>query len=193
VLSTYKDHPLASSIVGLNISNEKRGFGAAVKAVIMAKNDFKHDRGPRTEEEFDTATTGMQETLETCMKALGFFTEHPIRQVVDHDVARTGEVRLRCLTLVGDHPGLPQEEIAHRTPLAKRDLFIAAAGAGWVSLFPLLVVHNCPRCKTRETFFLDKWDRTANTAMRKSFERGHEEETKEVVQNMSAWLNAAPK
>lgn len=192
VLSTYKDHPLASNIVRLNISAEKRGFGAAVKALITAKNDFKHDRGPRTEEDFATATKSTQETLKGCIRALAFFTEFPIRQVVDHDVTRTGEVRLRCLAMVGDHPGLPQEEVTHRTPLPKRDLYIAAAGVGWVSLFPLLVARNCPSCKTRETFFLDKWNRKNNTAMRKSFERGHEEETKEVVPNMASWIEASP-
>jgi hypothetical protein len=117
VLSTYKDHELASSIVGLQITAEKRGFGAAVHKLITAKNDFKHDRGPRTEEEFESTTKDMQKTLDACIKALAFFTEHPIRQVVNFDVTRTGEVTLRCLALVGDHPGLPQEEIIYRTPL----------------------------------------------------------------------------
>lgn len=151
---------------------------------------FKHDRGPRTEEEFVAAAKEIQGTLDACITALAFFTEYPIRQVVDHDVTRTGEVRLRCLSLVGDHPGLPQEEITHRVPLPKRDLYISAAGVGWVPLFPLLVAKNCPRCKTRETFFLDKWDRGKGLASRKSFERGHEDETDEVVQNMKGWLEA---
>src|ERR1035441_5638293 len=102
VLGAYKDHPLASSIVDLHIAAEKRGFGAAVQKLITAKNDFKHDRGPRTEEEFEGATKDMQQTLDTCIKALAFFTEHPIRQVIDHDVTRTGEFKLRCLALVGD-------------------------------------------------------------------------------------------
>jgi hypothetical protein len=188
ILSTYKDHALASSIVGLHITAEKRGFGAAVQKLITAKNDFKHDRGPRTEEEFESTTKEMQQTLDACIKALAFFTEHPIRQVVDFDVTRTGEVKLRCLALVGDHPGLPQEEVMYRTPLTKRDLYIAVAGVGWVSLFPLLVARNCQRCKTRETFFLDKWNRKKGIAMRKSFERGHEEETDEVIANMTGWI-----
>jgi hypothetical protein len=189
VLSTYKGHALASSIVGLHIAAEKRGFGAAVQKLITAKNDFKHDRGPRTEEEFESATKDIQHTLDTCIKALAFFTEHPVRQVIDFDVTRTGEVKLRCLALVGDHPGLPQEEIMYRTPLTKRDLYIAAAGVRWIPLFPLVVARNCRSCKTRETFFIDKWNRAKGIAMRKSFERGHEEETDEVVANMSSWLD----
>jgi len=166
VLSTYKDHPLASSIVELRITKQVQGFGAAVNGLIEAKNDFKHDRGPRTEEEFAVATKGTQDTLLTCIKALGFFTEHPIRQVVDDDITRTGEVRLRCLVLVGDHPGLPQEEATHQNPLPKRDLHIAAGGVGWVPLFPLMLAKNCPNCKTRERYFLDKWDRSKGIGFR---------------------------
>ena len=193
VLNTYRDHSLASSIVRLNIMTVKRGFGAAIERLIIAKNDFKHDRGPRTEEDFGAATKEVQQTLDACIKALAFFTEHPIRQVVDSDVTRAGETKLRCLALVGDHPGLPQEEIKYRIPLTKRDLYITAAGVGWVPLFPLLVARNCRTCKSRETFFLDKWSRENRVAMRKSFERGHEEETDEVVANMTGWLDAAPK
>jgi hypothetical protein len=185
VLSTYKDHPLSASIVRLHITAEKRAFGAAVQQIIAAKNDFKHDRGPRTEEECDARTKEMQRTLDDCITALAFFTEYPIRQIIDVDVTRTGEVKLRCLTLVGDHPGLPQEEVPYRIALPKRDLYIAAAGVGWVPLFPLLVARNCRTCKTRETFFLDKWNRKKGTAMRKSFERGHEEETNEVIEHMA--------
>jgi hypothetical protein len=192
VLSTYKDHPLASSIVGLHIMTVKRGFGASIEKLITAKNDFKHDRGPRTEEDFESATKDVQQTLDACIKALAFFTEYPIRQVVDFDITRAGEVKLRCRSFVGDHPGLPQEEITYRTPLTKRDLYIAAAGVGWISLFPLLVARNCRTCKTRETFFLDKWNRKNGIAIRKSFERGHEEETNEVVSNMRGWLDSAP-
>jgi hypothetical protein len=191
VLSTYKDHPLAASIVGLQITSEKRGFGMAAKKIITAKNDFKHDRGPKTDEELVSACKDFQETLQSCIKALGFFTEYPIRQVVDHDVTRNGDVLLRCLALVGDHPGLPQEEVRYDKPLHKLDLYIDAGSVGWVALFPLLVARNCPSCKTRETFFLDKWDRDAGTSLRKSFERGHVEETKEVVEHMAPWLAAA--
>jgi hypothetical protein len=64
----------------------------------------------------------VQQTLDACIKALVFLTEYPIRQVVDFDLTRAGEVKLSCLSLVGDHPGLPKEVITYRTPLTKRDL-----------------------------------------------------------------------
>lgn len=172
VLGTYKDHPLASSIVGLHITAEKRGFGAAVQKLITTRNDFHHDHGsrPSTEEEFEAATKDLQQTLDGCIKALAFFTEYPIRQVVDFDMTRAGEVKLRCLSLVGDHPGLPQEELKYRAPFTKRDLYIAAGDIGWVPLFPLLVARTCPTCKTRETFFLDRWNRKRDVAIRVSNE-----------------------
>ena len=78
--------------------------------------------------------------------------------------------------------------------LPKRDLYIdAGEGIHWVPLFPLVVAKNCPNCKTRETYFLDKWNRNKNIAYLKSFERGHEEATNDIVQHMGAWLDAAPK
>jgi hypothetical protein len=192
VLATYKDHPLASRLVALQITSPKRGFGAAIEKLITAKNDFKHDRGPRTEEDMTAATRDAQKSLDECMKSLAFFTEFPIRQVVDYEVARTGAIRLKCLSLVGDHPGLRQEEVAYNKILPKRDLYIdAGEGIGWISLFPIMVAKNCPHCKTRETYFLDKWDRNRNIGFFKSYERGHEEKGSDIFEQMHGWLQAS--
>jgi hypothetical protein len=48
VLAGYENDPLASAIKRLNIRSEKkeRSFGANMAALIRAKNDYKHDRGP---------------------------------------------------------------------------------------------------------------------------------------------------
>jgi hypothetical protein len=98
-------------------------------------------------------------------------------------------LRVKCLSFVGDHPGLRQEELPYHKPLPKKDLYLAAGeGIGWVPLFPVLVARNCPNCKTRETYFLDKWDREKGIASLKSFERGHEEKANDVVENMESWL-----
>ena len=45
------DEPLARAIYGLKIRSEDKGFGRDVGALIRAKNDFKHDRGPKTLED----------------------------------------------------------------------------------------------------------------------------------------------
>lgn len=79
VFASYDDNPTALAIKGLNIRSEKKGFGADVAALIRAKNDFKHDRGPVVLEDIAEASREVQEKLKRCMEALAFSTSHPIR------------------------------------------------------------------------------------------------------------------
>lgn len=109
--ATYEE-PLAHSIHMLNIRAEKKKFGADISYLIQAKNDYKHDRGPKILEDFKEATKETQERLWRCMQALEFFTEYPIRQVEDFDVSRNGDkFFLKCLRYIGDHPSFHQEEV----------------------------------------------------------------------------------
>ncbi len=73
------DEPLARAIYGLKIRSEDRGFGRDVGALIRAKNDFKHDRGPKTLEDTLAASEEIQETIRRCMRALDFFAAYPMR------------------------------------------------------------------------------------------------------------------
>jgi hypothetical protein len=41
---------------------------------------------------------------------------------------------------------------------------------------------NCPNCKTRETYLIDKWDASRTIAYVKSFERGHSEEKTDIAE-----------
>jgi len=77
----YEDDPLALAIKGTNIRSEKkeRSFGANMTALIRAKNDFKHDRGPVVLEEIAKASVEVQDRLRCCMEALAFSTAYPIR------------------------------------------------------------------------------------------------------------------
>ncbi len=188
VFATYKDDPLAEYIHRLNINSDKKGFGSDVAALIKAKNDFKHDRGPTVEEEIFKATQDTQERLRRCMEALAFFTEYPIRQVLDVNPSRRGSTTtLKCLRFIGDHPGLPQEEIILHKALHKGDLFLDAGRQEWVPLYPFINAITCSKCKTRETYFIDKWDTEKGTAYAKSFERGHPESCREIAEELADW------
>lgn len=97
----HKTHSLASAICGLNTGSEKKGFGADVAALISARNDFHHGRGPLTDEEIATASKDAQERLQRCMEALSFLTQYPIRLVQDFDLdRRSGQFWLKCLARV---------------------------------------------------------------------------------------------
>ena len=125
------------------------------------------------------------------MQDLAFLTEHPIRLVRDLDVARgTRSVVLHTLRCEGDHPGFPQERIGYPEPLTKNDLYIEVEPGHWVPLFPFVVPRNCPTCKTREIYFVDRWPGKGCPALLKSFERGHTVESNEVGEGFEIWSNA---
>lgn len=194
VFADYKDHPLAASVNRLNIGSDRKGFGRDIAALIKAKNDFKHDRGPNVETEIIKATQETQETLKRCMELLTFFTEYPIRQILDINFPRRGTtVNLSCLRYTGDHPGLPQEDInlpretVLRADLRKGDLFLDTGTLGWIPLHPFISSMSCPACKARETYSIDKWDRQRGTVEIKSFERGHSDTSSEIAEALATW------
>jgi hypothetical protein len=86
---------------------------------------------------------------------------------------------------MGDHPGLAQEELAFPRPLPRGDLFIDLGGENWVPLYPFVSVKVCPSCRTREIYFIDKWEN--GRIKLKSFERGHVEWDPNMVQDLEAW------
>jgi hypothetical protein len=188
IFAAYKDFPLASAIQRLNIGSEKKGLGPKAKQLVEALNDFKHHRGPTVEEDYVKASKEVEAALVDAMERIAFFTEYPIRQVQDINVRRRSEkVDLKCLRYTGDHPGLPQEEVVFDRPLHKGDLFIDLGRQGWISLYPFITSMNCPNCKTRETYLIDKWDEGRGVAYLKSFERGHSESKKEIADALLDW------
>ena len=194
VFASYEDEPLALAIKGANIRSEKkeRSFGANITALIRAKNDFKHDRGPVVLEEIAEASVEVQDRLRRCMEALAFSTAYPLRQVEDFDVARRGSgVILKCLRYMGDHPSFPQEEVPFRQALPRGDLFLDLGQRGWTPLFPFMITMTCSHCKARETYFIDAWDTRRGTARMKSFERGHTMNSAEVSEALEEWASSA--
>lgn len=193
VFADYEDNSLALSIKSLGIRSEKKqqSFGANVAALIKAKNDYKHDRGPVVLEDIADASREVQGRLKLCMEALEFSTNYPIRQVEDFDVARRGGgVILKCLRYTGDHPSFPQEEIPYERALPRGDLFLDQGQHGWTPLFPFMTTMTCSHCKARETYFIDAWDTKRGVARMKSFERGHTTISSEVSEALAEYSNS---
>ena len=188
VFRRYEDNPLASAIQELGAdSPEESSFGADVAALVSARNDYSHGRGPSIEEETVVASNEVQKRLQRCMEALSFLTQYPIRLVQDFDVdRRSGEFLLKCLRFVGDGPGFPQEKVVYPRALPRGDLFLDLGHQNWIQLYPFVIALNCLRCQHRETYFIDRWDYREGTASVKSFERGHIEERRDVCEYLSA-------
>jgi len=189
----YEGHPLAQAILELDIRRTRRGFGKDIEYLITAKNDYKHDRGPKVEREYVEATEKTDEALGRCMERLAFFADHPIHRIQDVDPmrGRANQFRTKTLRYVGDHPGLQQDEFVKHEGLHKGDLYVSADGDYWVPLFPFMHVTTCPHCRTHETYFIDKWSASDEAAAMKSFERGHSEDSEEVAADLVAWNSAA--
>jgi hypothetical protein len=186
VFRSYRDHPLAVDISRLKIGSEDKVFGADIAALIRARNDFHHGRGPVMEEDILEASNEAQERLERCMEALSFFTRYPIRLVQDFDVdRRNGTFVLKCLRLAGDGPGFRQEKVNFPKALPRGDMVLDLGDDNWAQLYPFVVASNCHHCRYRETYFIDRWDDRKGTAVMKSFERGHTEEMKDISSTLA--------
>jgi hypothetical protein len=186
VFRGYRDNPLAADIYRLKIGSEDKGFGADVAALIRARNDFHHGRGPIMEEDIVEASNDAQERLRRCMEALWFFTQYPIRLGQDFDVDRRNhDFLLKCLRLEGDGPGFPQERVRFPKALPRGDLVLDLGDENWVQLYPFVVASNCPHCRYRETYFIDRWNDRKNTTLMKSFERGHTEERRDISDTLA--------
>lgn len=176
-------------------SKKESAFAADTKRLVQRKNDFKHDRWPTTQHEYSEANKEISGYLQQIMGPLAFLIQHPIRLVLDVRIERkTGEALLDTLLYMGDHQGMRQERVSLSASLPQDDLYLEITSRNWAPLYPLLSVHYCPDCKTRETYLIDKWDGSGKTITLKSFERGHTLDAGESVQRLSDdfgdWLDS---
>lgn len=165
-------------------------FSKQAKELVELKNDQKHDRGPKTTYEYEQAAEYIQEIIDNCYKELSFFVRYPIRLIkdIDHDY-QSGDAILDTLVYTGDHQGLRREQCVYpNTPFTKDVLYIEIDNNKWIPLYPFISVFYCPSCKTRETYFIDRWDGPGKKIILKSFERGHIHEGDKDAMKVSSFL-----
>lgn len=195
LLSQYEDHRLAKSLHRLQVRSGKRGIGPILNDFVETKNDFKHDRGPTSNREYEAGNAELKTKIEEALEQLSFLSEFPIRQVIEMDTDRQGSnMILGCLRYTGDHPGLPYEHVRMavetyaQQPVKKGDLYVDLGESYWRPLRPFLVSRDCPKCGSREVYFLDKLDTSRGEALLKSFERGHTiDEREDFVEDVLSW------
>ncbi len=170
-----------------NKGKRETQFHTCISKLLTARNKLSHGQGPKIEPEFASASVEIATHLQVCMSALEVFIQFPIRLISNIDIDRRTHIpMLDTLKYVGDHPAHPQEKVRHRNPLPKGILFLDVGYGRWETLFPFVTVQYCPNCKTRETYFVDKWsDKKAHLL---SFERGHEVESQDVAQELELKL-----
>jgi type I restriction enzyme M protein len=194
ILRDMSNFSLAKSFAELwfkGSSKRESDFAKATKEFVQLKNDYKHDRGPKTPLEFEKSSNTLQKLLDYCYDQLSFFVKYPIRLIQKIDIDwQTNESIFDTLVFVGDHQGLTQENINYPKPLPTGKLFITAKTDFWISLYPFVNVQYCSSCKFRETYFVDRWD--SSKTILKSFERGHTHENDDdallVADDLNYWL-----
>jgi hypothetical protein len=184
-LENRRDIELAVTMSSL-WGRRNRSFYDRIEELIVAKNDYKHDRGPKTDDEFKSATSRIGSILDLVMKDLAFFTDYPIQLIRDYDCIR-GSTRysVKSLSCRGDHPALPQESFEYSQGLKKNDLYIRIDSNSLISLYPFITSLSCKQCKTREIFFIDKWGRHEDDFSLKSFEYGHSLKNLEIGKELT--------
>jgi hypothetical protein len=193
--ASYQDTPLAVAIHGLRIGVKTKGFGGDVEEIVEARNEWAHMKDSSLLDDVIDAARVRQERLQRCMEALDFLAEFPIRQIQRMSRSRAGEWQFECACYRGDHPGLPQELVRFHGDLPEgdltRDVFLETGDERWVPLYPFISVGNCPRCKWRETYYIDSWNAEKDSAEIKSFERGHMEVRPELARALREWATKA--
>lgn len=160
-------------------------FARLLQELITKKNDFKHDRGPQAPNEYIEGTMALGQDLKACLQELALFVQHPMRFIEEADVDwRSRRAKLKTLVYVGDHPGLRRESISVSESLPKDKLYIEVNEGHLLPLYPLISVHYCSSCKTRETYFIDRWDPNDGKLVLKSFERGHTHSNNTIIQQV---------
>ena len=195
-----KDHqllPAINSFASVWFKGKKvSDFFNDTGKLVQLKNDYKHDRGPKTPEEYEEAIVQADLLLKNCFSQLRFLTQYSLHLVEDLDFDHwTSTYTLTTLAYNGDHPGMQQVITQGLSrPLTKGLLYIALDRDTWIPLYPLISVQYCPQCKMRETYFIDLWDGPGKPAQLKSFERGHvhrdDKAAEQVGKDLERWLNS---
>lgn len=191
-------HRLCRAFVELDVGSEKRGVGLNLLTLIRAKNDFKHDRGPVDEVDVANGSQSLRALLDDCISRFSFLMDFPLRRVIDFELRRGKPIaQVKCSELTGDHPALPQQiielpsQIVMSTSLQKGGLYLDIGGNRWIDQYPFIQQLTCPRCKSRETYFIDKVTWVNGEGIFKSFERGHTETIADLGPNLETWLGGS--
>ena len=150
-----------------------------LEQLVQLRNDFHHNRGPRTPEEFECATGDIQRMLLEVLRGLRFLTRYPLWHVVDCEAQRRSPLlKVTYRLCMGDHPRFTQHEAYHDRPLIRHSVYLRS-DEQLFDLTPWIVRRVCPVCGNEAMFFVEEIDRHKEIVVYKSFQRGHNDRSTE--------------
>lgn len=171
---------LAQELYRLRLEKQQSGAGGILNQLIKAKNDFKHDRGPRTDDEYAQASRRATEQLDILLGSLNFLKDFPIWQLESLNRLRYAEAfELRGRVHMGDHPALFQESSQSTRAFCEEDMLLQLGPFEFIELHPFIFTRACLQCNRPEVFFIDQL--SSKHIGIKSFEHGHSETPSDLM------------
>ncbi len=156
-----------------------------LEQLVKLRNDFHHNRGPRTPEGFEEAAEDIQHILLEVLRNSRFLTRYPLWYVTDCEAQRRSLLfRVTYKLCMGDHPRFAQHEAQHDRSLVRRCVYLWSDGRLF-DLTPWIVLRVCPTCGDEAMFFVDSVDKKKETITYKSFERGHTDQCTEYWEDIA--------
>jgi hypothetical protein len=154
-------------------------FSKLLRDSVTRKNDYKHDRGPKTEAEHAKQASEFQKSLDAMFRNLSFFVQYPMRFVLKTEIDWQSNITVETLSYVGDHPGLRLETVEVDNVLADKKLYLHINRSLWIPLYPVITVADCEQCNFRESYVIDALD--SRRIRLKSYEKGHVHEKNHIA------------
>jgi hypothetical protein len=149
-----------------------------LERLVQLRNDFHHNRGPRTPEGFEEAAEDIRHILLEVLRNSRFLARYPLWYVTDCEAQRRSSLfRVTYKLCMGDHPRFAQHEAQHNRFLMRRCVYLRSGGRLF-DLTPWILLRVCPICSNEAMFFVE-------TITYKSFERGHTDQCTEYWEDIA--------
>ena len=138
--------PFPELRVLLSEDRERSDWWQAVNALLEARNDLAHGRGPRSDAQFGRKLVEVESGLQTIFDRLGFLTRFRLSVVNEFrfdELSGTREARVK--ELMGDHPIVPEQIITVTRELGP-GLYIKNAASDLTLCSPWMEYSECPEC-----------------------------------------------
>jgi hypothetical protein len=165
--------------------SRQTGTAKILERLVELRNDFHHNRGPKTPERFEEAAAEIQHKLLEVLRNSRFLTRYPLWYVTDCEAQRrSSQFKVTYRLCMGNHPRFEQREAQHDRPLVRRCVYLRSDGRLF-DLTPWIVLRVCRTCGDEAMFFVDSVDRKKEDITYKSFERGHAHQCAEYWEDIA--------
>ncbi len=131
-------------------------LATALDALVTARNRHAHDGPIRSEAEVSERLHAIQPQLMLALRLASPLADVSFLFVERSARTRGGGFSNSGLRLIGDHPEFAQMTVDSDEALIEKTVYVVAPDGRAFDTTPYLVLRECPVCRNREVFFLDR-------------------------------------